>query len=69
MSKKSDKKTLELDKSQIPLFGQADNSVNQTRVVEIELKLKDGWWSPYSSRAWKADSTKNLLDKTDCSKA
>jgi cell division protein FtsZ len=41
MSKKSEKKTLELDKSQIPLFGQADNSVNQ-RGVEIELKLKDG---------------------------
>ena len=41
MTKKSDKKTLELDKSQIPLFGQADNSVNQ-RGVEIELKLKDG---------------------------
>src|SRR6478609_7324688 len=40
MSKKSEKKTLELDKSQIPLFGQADNSVNQ-RGVEIELKLKD----------------------------
>ncbi|HEV8512437.1 MAG TPA: cell division protein FtsZ [Cyclobacteriaceae bacterium] len=41
MSKKSDKKTHELDKSQIPLFGQVDNSVNQ-RGVEIELKLKDG---------------------------
>lgn len=41
MSKKSEKKTLELDKSQIPLFGQADNSVNQ-RGVEIELKVKDG---------------------------
>jgi cell division protein FtsZ len=40
MSKKVDKKTLELDKSQISLFGQADNSVNQ-RGVEIELKLKD----------------------------
>jgi cell division protein FtsZ len=40
MNKKSDKKTLELDKSQIPLFGQTDNSVNQ-RGVEIELKLKD----------------------------
>ncbi len=34
MTKKVDKK------SQIPLFGQADNSVNQ-RGVEIELKLKD----------------------------
>jgi cell division protein FtsZ len=40
MTKKADKKTLELDKSQIPLFGQADNSVNQ-RGVEIELKLRD----------------------------
>jgi cell division protein FtsZ len=40
MTKKADKKTLELDKSQIPLFGQADNSVNQ-RGMEIELKLKD----------------------------
>jgi len=40
MTKKTDKKTLELDKSQIPLFGQVDNSVNQ-RGVEIELKLKD----------------------------
>jgi len=41
MTKKSDKKTLELDKSQIPLFGQPDNSVNQ-RGAEIELKFKDG---------------------------
>src|SRR6478736_4262179 len=41
MSKKSEKKTLELDKSQIPLFGQPDNSVNQ-RGSEIELKVKDG---------------------------
>lgn len=40
MTKKADKKTLELDRSQISLFGQADNSVNQ-RGVEIELKLKD----------------------------
>jgi len=40
MTKKAEKKTLELDKSQIPLFGQADNSVNQ-RGMEIELKLKD----------------------------
>jgi len=40
MTKKAEKKTLELDKSQIPLFGQTDNSVNQ-RGVEIELKLKD----------------------------
>ncbi len=40
MAKKTDKKTLELDRSQISLFGQTDNSVNQ-RGVEIELKLKD----------------------------
>jgi cell division protein FtsZ len=40
MTRKAEKKALELDKSQIPLFGQADNSVNQ-RGVEIELKLKD----------------------------
>ncbi len=40
MTKKADKKIQELDKSQIPLFGQVDNSVNQ-RGMEIELKLKD----------------------------
>src|SRR6478752_2979788 len=41
IARKAEKKTLELDKSQIPLFGQADNSVNQ-RGSEIELKVKDG---------------------------
>src|SRR5258708_16694456 len=40
MTKKADKKTLELDRSQTSLFEQTDNSVNQ-RGVEIELKLKD----------------------------
>ncbi len=39
--KRQEKKTHELDRSQISLFQQADNSVNQ-RGVEIELKLKDG---------------------------
>jgi len=40
MTKKVEKKTVELDRSQISLFEQADNSVNQ-RGAEIELKLKD----------------------------
>ncbi|HLZ16607.1 MAG TPA: hypothetical protein VKQ08_06180, partial [Cyclobacteriaceae bacterium] len=40
MAKKGEKKTHELDKSQIQLFEHTDNSVNQ-RGVEIELKLKN----------------------------
>lgn len=40
--KKSDeKKVHELDKSQIPLFGSVDNSVNQ-RNADLQLKVKDG---------------------------
>jgi cell division protein FtsZ len=39
MTKKAEKKTVELDRSQISLFEQTDNSVNQ-RGFEIELKLK-----------------------------
>jgi cell division protein FtsZ len=41
MMKKNEKKVVELDKNQIPLFGGAvvDNSVNQ-RSTEIELKVK-----------------------------
>jgi cell division protein FtsZ len=38
--KKEDKKVHELDKSQISLFGNADNSVNQ-RHQDLELKLKE----------------------------
>jgi cell division protein FtsZ len=42
VSKKSDKKVHELDRSQISLFNhQSDNSVNQ-RGAEIELKMKEG---------------------------
>jgi cell division protein FtsZ len=40
MRKKEEKKVHELDRSQIPLFGSVDNSVNQ-RVQEIELKVAD----------------------------
>jgi cell division protein FtsZ len=40
MTRKAEKKTMELDRSQMPLFGQTDNSVNQSG-VEIELKLKN----------------------------
>ncbi len=38
--KKEDKKVHDLDKSQIPLFGAVDNSVNQ-RGADLELKFKD----------------------------
>lgn len=61
MSKKAEKKTLELDKSQIPLFGQADNSVNQ-RGVEIELKLKDDGDRPILQGAEKP-SVQKPVDK------
>ena len=40
IAKKSEKKVHELDRSQISLFNQSDNSVNQ-QGAEIELKLKD----------------------------
>jgi cell division protein FtsZ len=39
VTKKEDKKVHELDRSQISLFGSADNSVNQ-RTAELELKVK-----------------------------
>jgi cell division protein FtsZ len=38
-SKKEEKKVHELDKSQIPLFGALDNSVNQS-TNDVELKIK-----------------------------
>src|SRR5258708_13144630 len=38
--KLAEKKVHELDRTQISLFNQSDNSVNQ-RTAEIELKLKD----------------------------
>ena len=39
VAKKEEKKVHELDRSQIPLFGSVDNSVNQ-RGAELELKIK-----------------------------
>jgi len=39
VAKKEEKKVHELDRSQIPLFGSVDNSVNQ-RGAELELKVK-----------------------------
>ncbi|MBS1681315.1 MAG: cell division protein FtsZ [Bacteroidetes bacterium] len=39
--KNADKKVLELDKSQMPLFEANDDSVNQSS-IEVELKVKDG---------------------------
>ncbi len=39
--KKEEKKVHELDRTQIPLFGSLDNSVNQ-RHQELELKTRDG---------------------------
>jgi cell division protein FtsZ len=39
ISKKEEKKVHELDRSQIPLFGAMDNSVNQ-RISDLELKVK-----------------------------
>src|SRR6185295_15447816 len=39
--KAAEKKVTELDRTQISLFGQTDNSVNQ-RGTEIELRIKDG---------------------------
>jgi cell division protein FtsZ len=49
MAKKSEKKVHELDRSQISLFNQSDNSVNQ-RGAEIELKLKDDTDRPILDR-------------------
>lgn len=41
VKKKEEKKVHELDRTQIPLFGSVDNSVNQ-RHQELELKIRDG---------------------------
>jgi cell division protein FtsZ len=49
LTKKEEKKVHELDRSQISLFGSADNSVNQ-RTADLELKVKsDGGFSGSSS--------------------
>ncbi|MFM9841242.1 MAG: cell division protein FtsZ [Cyclobacteriaceae bacterium] len=50
VTKKEDKKVHELDRSQISLFGSADNSVNQ-RTAELELKVKSDSGSSGSSES------------------
>jgi cell division protein FtsZ len=50
LTKKEDKKVHELDRSQISLFGSADNSVNQ-RTADLELKVKSDAGSSGSSES------------------
>jgi cell division protein FtsZ len=50
VTKKEDKKVHELDRSQISLFGSADNSVNQ-RTADLELKVKSDGGSSSSESA------------------